>query len=108
MTAGHLVTLGDLPSLSYPKPDQLVDTGRQLIFVGPAQYLDVDDLTLLSVRDSERGVLNVTRLLTEYGPEKLLLGAELSLALGRDLADQDVAGTYLGPDTNNALLVQIT
>src|SRR6185312_2652679 len=39
--------------------------------------------------------------------QKALLGGQLGLALGRDLADEDVARTDLGADIDDALLVEV-
>src|SRR5690606_4324522 len=51
----------------------------------------VDDDAGHPWRHLERAVAHVARLLAEDGPQELLLGAELGLALGGDLAHQDVA-----------------
>ncbi len=56
---------------------------------------------------AHRGVTNVGRLLAEDRPQQPLLGCELGLTLGRDAADQDVAGTDLGTDPDHAELVQV-
>ena len=57
-------------------------------------------------RRSER-VLHLARLLAEDRPQQALLRGQLGLALGRDLADEDVAGADLGPDVDDALLVEV-
>ena len=46
-------------------------------------------------------------LLAEYRPQELLLGGQFGLALGRDLADEDVSGANLGPDADDALLIEV-
>ena len=58
-------------------------------------------------RHLERGVAHVRGLLAEDRPQQLLLGRHRRLALGRDLADQDVAGVHLGADVDDARLVEI-
>ncbi len=55
----------------------------------------------------ERGVAHLARLLAEDRAEQALLRGELGLALGRDLADQDVAGDDLGADADDAALVEV-
>ena len=55
----------------------------------------------------EAGVSYVTRLLTKDRSQELFLGGQLGLALGRYLADQDVAGCHGGADTDDAAVVQI-
>ena len=55
----------------------------------------------------EGGVADVAGLLTEDGPQEALLGGELGLALGSDLAHQDVLGGHLGADADDAALVEV-
>src|SRR5207247_1543869 len=52
-------------------------------------------------------VPHVARFLSEDRPEQLLLGGELRLALGRHLADQDVARADVGPDADDPRLVEV-
>ena len=52
--------------------------------------LHCDDQALLAMGYSERSVLHLPGLLTEDNPEELLLGGQLRLTLGGDLAYQDV------------------
>src|SRR5258708_1195840 len=69
--------------------------------------LDVDDRALDARRAVERSVANVAGLFAEDGPQQLLFRRERGLALGRDLADEDVAGLHDGADSNDAALVQV-
>ena len=55
----------------------------------------------------ERGVADLARLLLEDRADQLLLGRQLGLALGRDLADEQVAGADLGADAHDAALVEV-
>src|SRR5256885_17084240 len=48
-----------------------------------------------------------SRLLAEDGRQQLLFGAQFRLALGRDLAHQDVAGLDVRSDADDAPLVQV-
>jgi hypothetical protein len=59
------------------------------------------------VRDLERGVANFPRLLLEDRADQLLLRRQLGLALRRDLADEQVAGADLGPDADDAAVVEV-
>ena len=63
---------------------------------------DVDDRALDSRRAGERGIANIAGLLAEDGAEQLLFRRELGLALGRDLADEDVVVADLGADADDA------
>ena len=60
-------------------------------------------IPLCTVRQTQRGVADLTRLLTEDRAEQALLCSQLGLALRRYLTDKDIAGSYLGTDTNNAV-----
>jgi hypothetical protein len=55
----------------------------------------------------QRGVAHFASLLTEDGAQQALLGRLLGLTLRGDLADEDVAGTDLGTDTDDAALVEV-
>src|SRR5256712_1447449 len=105
--ARHLVADADLALLRDRDADHLVDAPEELVVVLAAEDRDVDDLPVLARRQAERGVLHLTRLLTEDRPEQSLLGGELGLALRRDLADEDVLGPDLGADVDDAVLVEV-
>ena len=81
--------------------------GRQVVLVVAREGLDVDHDAALAVRDLERGVADLARLLLEDRADQLLLGGQLGLALGRDLADQQVAGADLGADADDAAVVEV-
>ena len=53
--------------------------------------LDVHDLAALAVGQAQGGVLDLARLFAKDGAQQFLFGRQFGLALGRDLADQDVA-----------------
>ncbi len=55
----------------------------------------------------ERGVLHVGGLLAEDGAQQALFGGQFGLALGRDLADQDVAGLDFGADADDAVGAEV-
>src|SRR4029077_15345624 len=61
----------------------------------------------LSVRDLERRVADLAGLLLEDRADQLLLRGQLGLSLGRDLADEQVAGADLGPDADDATVVEV-
>src|SRR6476620_7532060 len=107
VTAGHLVADADLALLGDGHPDQAVDTRLEVVVELATELADLDDLAALAVRQAQRAVLHLARLLTEDRPQEALLGGQLGLALRRDLADQDVAGAHLGPDVHDALLVEV-
>jgi hypothetical protein len=107
VTAGHLVADADLALLGDGDPDQAVDARLQVIIELATELADLDDLASLAVGQTERAVLHLTRLLTEDRPQEAFLGGQLGLALGRDLADQDVARTHLGTDVDDPLFIEV-
>ena len=107
VAAGELVALGDLALGRDVDADQVVDAGRQVVAVVAAEGEDVDDDAALAVRDLQRGVADLARLLLEDRADQLLLGGQLGLALRRHLADQQVAGDDLGADADDAALVEV-
>ena len=74
----------ELGFLDLPGPVVLLDA-----LAGEDLHVDHDALD--AGRAVERGVAHVAGLLAEDRPQQLLLRGELGLALGRDLAHQDVA-----------------
>ena len=54
-----------------------------------------------------RRVADLAGLLTEDGAQQALLRRQLGLALGRDLADEQVAVADLGADADDAALVEV-
>ena len=90
-----------------PDADGLVDGGGKFVLVLAGEDFHVDDLAAFAVGHAEGGVLNVAGLFAEDGAEEFFLGGELGFALGRDLADEDVAGAYFGADADDAALVQV-
>ena len=104
----HLVALGYLAGLSDPQTHHLVDARRKLVLVSPRQHLHANNLAAFAVRHTQRRVLHVPGLLTEYSPQELLLGAQLGLTLGGNFAHQDVSGADLRPHANDAVLVQVS
>ena len=107
VAAGELVALRDLALLRDVDADELVDARRQVVAGVAGERLDVDDDAALAVRDLERGVADLARLLLEDRADQLLLGRQLGLALRRDLADEQVAGADLGADADDAALVEV-
>ena len=107
VAAGELVALGDLALLGDEHAHQVIDAGRQIVAVVAAEGLDVDHDAALTVRHLERGVTDLTCLLLEDRADQLLLGGQLGLALGRDLADEQVAGLDLGADADDAAVVEV-
>jgi hypothetical protein len=70
------------------------------------KHLDVHDYAALAVGHLQGGIADFSGLLAEYGAQQALLGGEVGLALGRDLAHKDVAGADLRADADDAALVQ--
>ena len=107
VAAGELVALRDLALGRDVHAHELVHAGGQVVAPRARERLHVDDLAALAVRDLERGVADLARLLLEDRADQLLLGRQLGLALGRDLADEQVAGADLGADAHDAALVEV-
>ena len=107
VAARELVALGDLALLGDEHAHEVVDPRRQVVAGVAAERLDVDHHAALAVRDLQRGVAHLARLLLEDRADQLLLGGQLGLALGRDLADEQVAGDDLGADAHDAAVVEV-
>ena len=107
VASGHLVALQNLALLRDVDAHQMVHARREFVAVLAREHLDVDDLAFFAVRNFERGVAHFARLLTEDRAQQALFRRQLGLALGRDLADEDVFRTNLGADADDAALVEI-
>ena len=107
VAAGELVALGDLALLGHEHAHEVVDARGQVVAGRARERHDVDDDAALAVRDLERGVADLARLLLEDRADQLLLGGQLGLALRRDLADEQVAGLHLGADADDAAVVEV-
>src|SRR5262245_18017877 len=79
-----------------------------LVLTLAGENLDVDDGALDARRAGQGRVAHVAGLLAEDRAEQFLLGGQLSLALRRDLADQDRAGLDVGADADDAALVEVS
>ncbi len=69
--------------------------------------LAIDHRAFDAGRAVERGVLHVAGLFAEDRAQQLFFGSQLRFALGRHLADQDVARLHGGADADDAALVQV-
>src|SRR3954468_8986990 len=107
VAAGELVAVGDLALVGHVDADELVDAGRQVVAQVGTELLDADDRAGLAVGHLEARVADLARLLTEDRAQQALLRRQLGLALGRDLADEQVAGDDLGTDPDDAALVEV-
>src|SRR4051812_18640109 len=107
VTAGHLVADRHLALLGDRHADQAVHARLEVVVPLAAELADLHDLAALAVGEAERGVLHLACLLAEDRAEQALLRRQLGLALGRHLADQDVAGADLGADVDDPLLVEV-
>src|SRR5690606_39601889 len=58
-------------------------------------------------RDLEGGVLDLLGLLAEDRAQQPLLGRGVLLALEARVTHEDVAGAHLGPDADDAVLVEV-
>ena len=105
--AGELVAVGDLALVRDVDPDELVDARRQLVALVLVEHLDADDGPGLAVRHLQGGVADLAGLLAEDGAQQPLLRGQLGLALGRDLADEEVAVADLGADPDDPALVEV-
>ena len=65
--------------------------------------LHIHDDAVGAGRNLQRGVLHVRGLLAEDGAQQALFRRQFGFALGRDLADQDVAGLHFRADADDAV-----
>ena len=80
---------------------------RQVIAIFTAEYLNADNLTSFAMRYTQRAVAYFASLFTKDSTQQTLFSSQLSFALRRNLAYQNIARTYFCTDADNAALVQI-
>ena len=108
VTASHLIAHGDLTLLSDIDTDTLVDARAQLIAVFTGEHLDIDHDTALAVWHFQRGISDFSRLFPKDGAQQPFFGSQVSLTLGGDLTNQNVAGVDFCAHPNDAPFVQVT
>src|SRR6267143_3470262 len=69
--------------------------------------LDVHDGALDARRAIERSVAHVAGLFTEDGAQQFFFRRKRGLALGRDFADEDIAGLHDRADADNSAFVEV-
>ncbi len=86
-----------------------LDRHRAFVLVDAVavEHADLDDGARHARRQAQRRVAHVRGLLAEDRAEQFLLRRHRRFALGRDLADQDVARLDLGADVDDAGLVEV-
>ncbi len=66
-----------------------------------------DDRARDTRRQAQRRVAHVRGLLAEDGAEQLFFRRHRAFALGRDLADENIAGVHFGADVDDACFVEV-
>ena len=73
----------------------------------PRELSGPDHNALGARRNRERVVLHVFTRTTEDGVKQFFFGRQFTLALGRNLADQDVARANSGTNANDAVFIEV-
>ena len=107
VTACHLIAHGDLSLLGNIDADSLIDSRRQLVTVLPGKYLGIHNDTIFPVGHFQRRIPHFPGLLTEDSSQKPFLRSQFRLALRRNFPHQDIPGSHLCSDADDASLIQI-
>src|ERR1700678_1614562 len=78
-----------------------------LVYAVAVEDPDLDDRALYARVNAQRRVAHVGGLLAEDGAQKLLFWRHRAFALGRDLADQDIASHDFSANVDDARFVKI-
>src|SRR6185369_17135745 len=86
----------------------LLDLQRTLVLLDAVagEHGDVDDRAIHARRHAQGRILHVGSFLAEDRAQKFFFRRQLTFALRRDLADQDVAGLDLGADVDDAGFIE--
>src|SRR5579875_1796443 len=107
MTPGHLIARANLTLLRNAHAYQLIDAWRELIVILARENLDLNYLATLTMRHTQRGVLDLTGLLTEDCTQQLLFGGQFGFTFRSDLANQNVLWPDLGTNIDDSSLVKV-
>ena len=107
MTTGHLITDRNLTLLCNVNADGLVHTRRQLITGLACKYLGIHNNSVRSMRNLQRCITNLTRLLTENCAKQSLLSSKLCLSLRSNFTYQNITSTNFCTDADDTSLIQI-
>ena len=107
MASGHLVAHGDFPLLGDVDPDHHIHAGGELVARLTGKDLHIHNDAALAVGHLEGGVPDLPGLLAKDGPQQTLLGGQVGLSLGGDLAHQNVPSPDLRAHADDAPLVQV-
>src|SRR3989344_8997960 len=107
VAAGELVAHRHRAQLRDFNMDALDDAGVEVVALLAGKYFYADDAAALAVFHPQRAVFHIAGLVAEDAAQQALLGRQLGLAFGRNLADKDVAGADLGADGDDAVFVEV-
>ena len=107
MTTCHLIADRNLTFLCDVDTHQTVYARRQFIVVFTGENLNVNDLTLFTMRYTQGSVADFAGLFTEDGTQQAFFSGEFRFAFRRNLTDEDIARTYIGTNANDTFFVQI-
>ena len=105
MTAGHLISHGDLTFLSNIYTNRFVNGRSKLVAVFSGKYFGIHNDTVCAVRHTQGGITNLSCLLAEDGAEQSLFCGKLGLSLRSNLTYQDVTGVNFRTDTDDTVLI---
>ena len=107
MTAGHLITNGNLTFLSNIYTNGFIYSRRKLVSVFSCKYLGINNNTIITVRHFQRCVTNLSGLFTENSTQQTFFSCQFSFTLWCHLSDKDISGTNLRTHTDNTSFIQI-
>ena len=108
MTTSHFITNRNLSLLCDIASDNLIYTWLKLIFtIFSCEYLNIDNDTVFTMRNSKGSISDLTSLLTEDCSEKSFFCCKLCFTLWCNLTDKNIACVNLCTDMDNTTLVEV-
>ena len=107
MAAGHFITHADFAFLGNINAHQLIHARAKLVPVFTIKDLHINDLTVLTMRNAQGSITNLTGFFTEDSTKKSFLSRQLSFSFRRDLTDQNIARTNLSADADNTVIIKV-
>ena len=107
VTAGHLISHGDLTFLSNIYTNRFIYGRSKLVAVFSGKYFGIHNDTVSAVRHTKRCITNFSCLLTEDCTKQSLLCGKLCLSLRSYLTYKDISGLNFSADTDDSVIFQI-
>ena len=105
---GHFIADGDFAFLSNVNAYLTIDAGGHFVVIVASENIDGNDFTGFAVRDAQAGITNFASLFAEDSAKESFFSSEFGFTFRSDFADENITGTNVGADRNNAVGIKVS